>query len=176
MSDATSPMKSFYGTKRVFAVPMTRGAYNQYRGWETPKDENPHDTGYLLEYADGGAPNDPRHKGYISWSPSDVFEASYQPTSGLSFGHALVALKEGKKVSRAGWNGKGMYLILVSGTPKAQLREGTAYRDASGLEECEILPHIDMWTVNAEGRCAFLPGWLASQTDMLSNDWQIVEA
>lgn len=68
----------YEGTKRLLATPMTRGAYNQYRGWETPADENPKDDGYLVEYQDGGKPNCPRHAGYISWSPKDVFERSYK--------------------------------------------------------------------------------------------------
>ena len=93
----------------------------------------------------------------------------------MSFGLAVEALKLGTRVARAGWNGKGMWLVLVPGTPKAQLREGTPYRNALGLEECEILPHIDMWTTNADGRRAMLPGWLASQTDMLADDWQLID-
>lgn len=96
-------------------------------------------------------------------------------SDGMSFGLAIEALKAGKRVSRAGWNGNGMWLVLVPGTPVAQLREGTPYRTALGLEECEILPHIDMWTINAQGRRAMLPGWLASQSDMLADDWAIVE-
>lgn len=94
--------------------------------------------------------------------------------SNLTFGQAIEALKAGERVARKGWNGKGMWLVLVPGTLDAQLREGTPYREALGLEECEILPHIDMWTTNAEGRRAMLPGWLASQTDMLSEDWEIL--
>lgn len=92
----------------------------------------------------------------------------------MDFGDAIRALKAGQKVARGGWNGKGMWLMLVPGTPVASLREGTPYRNALGAEECEILPHIDMWTVNTNGRRAMLPGWLASQTDMLSDDWEIV--
>ncbi|UZD96259.1 DUF2829 domain-containing protein [Pseudomonas corrugata] len=92
----------------------------------------------------------------------------------MSFGTAIVALKAGGKVARAGWNGKGMWLVLVPGTPAAQLREGSPYHAALGLAECEVLPHIDMWTINAEGRRAMLPGWLASQSDMLADDWQLV--
>ena len=92
----------------------------------------------------------------------------------MNFGSAIEAMKMGQKVARAGWNGKGMWLVLVPGTPKAQLRDGTPYRTALGLDECEILPHIDMWTTNADGRRAMLPGWLASQTDMLADDWQII--
>lgn len=74
--------KLYEGTKRLLAQPMTRGAYNQYRGWETPADENPADPGYLVEYQDGGKPNCPRHAGYISWSPADVFERSYKEVPG----------------------------------------------------------------------------------------------
>jgi len=70
---------AFYvGTKILTAERMTRSQYNQYRSWATPANENPNDEGYLVEYRDGGAPNDPRHKGYISWSPKEVFEKSYR--------------------------------------------------------------------------------------------------
>jgi len=167
-------MKHYIGTKQITAQPMIRGEYNIYRGWTLPDDEDGSDAGYLVEYQDGGVGNHPDHKGYISWSPKQQFEEAYQESGSLSFGHALVALKDGKRVARSGWNGKGMWLVLVAGTPLAQLREGTVYRTATGLDECEILPHIDMWTTNAHGRRAMLPGWLASQTDMLADDWCIL--
>lgn len=92
----------------------------------------------------------------------------------LNFGQAIEALKSGKKVSRAGWNGKGMWLVLVPGTPSVTPTEGSPYHKA-GITSCEILPHIDMWTTNAEGRRAMLPGWLASQSDMLAEDWSLVD-
>ena len=107
----------------------------------------------------------------------DIFAKTYDAAEvgeGMSFGQALEAIKAGKRIARTGWNGKGMWLVLVPGTPVAQLRDGTPYREATGLEQCEILPHIDMWTVNAEGRRAMLPGWLASQSDMLADDWAVV--
>ena len=166
-------MRMYYGTKALLAGLMTRGEYCAYRGWSVPENENPADYGYLVEYLDGGPPNDERHAGYISWSPLDVFERSYQPVTAMSFGHAIAALKAGKKVARLGWNGKGMWLILVNGRVQAPLSD--PYKSATGLDECEILPHIDMWTVNASGRRAMLPGWLASQSDMLADDWMIVE-
>lgn len=129
--------------------------------------------------------NDGRDLGAIELSPENVealataalADLYREPslTSGMSFGDAITALKAGKKVARGGWNGKGMWLVLVPGQPSVTLRAGTPYAAAlPGTEQCEILPHIDMWTVNADGRRAMLPGWLASQTDMLSNDWQIV--
>lgn len=167
-------MDTFIGTKMVNAIPMTRAEYNDFRGWQLPADENGADEGYLVEYLDGGQPNTAEYAGYVSWSPKEQFDNAYRPVSGMSFGLALEALKKGHRVSRAGWNGKGMWLVLVPGTPVAQLRDGTPYREATGLEQCEILPHIDMWTVNAEGRRAMLPGWQASQSDMLADDWAVV--
>lgn len=169
-------MNRYIGVKEINAKPMTRQAYNDLRGWQLPADENGADEGYLVEYIDGGKANHPDFQGYISWSPADVFDRAYKPTNGMSFGLAIAALKNGQKVARRGWNGKGMWLVLVPGTPTVELRPNTPY--ANALPEhshCEILPHIDMWTTNSEGRRAMLCGWLASQTDMLSDDWEIVK-
>ncbi len=93
----------------------------------------------------------------------------------MMFEQALPELKAGKKIARAGWNGKGMWLIWIPGTPNATLGAGTAYQKALQQDQCEILPHIDMWTINAHGRRAMLPGWLASQSDLLADDWEVVE-
>lgn len=168
-------MKQYIGVKLINAKPMTRIEYNNFRGWELPADENGNDEGFLVEYLDGGKANTEAYEGYVSWSPKDVFEKAYGETTGMTFGLALEALKRGHKVSRAGWNGKGMWLVLVPGTKDVALRAGTPYEKALGdVPPIEILPHIDMWTTNSEGRRAMLPGWLASQTDMLSSDWSIV--
>lgn len=66
--------------KQVFAKPMTRGEYNDLRGWIAPPNENREDAGYLVEYTDGGKPNHEDFTGYISWSPKDVFEQGYTET------------------------------------------------------------------------------------------------
>jgi hypothetical protein len=71
-------MLPYNGTKTLLARPMARGEYNTYRGWVAPEGEDQDVHGYLVEYADGGKPNDPRHEGYISWSPADVFEKTYR--------------------------------------------------------------------------------------------------
>lgn len=76
-------MNKYIGTKELLAKPMTRGEYNEYRGWELPENENQDDKGYLVEYLDGGKPNDSRHAGYISWSPADVFEKTYKTVDTL---------------------------------------------------------------------------------------------
>lgn len=93
----------------------------------------------------------------------------------MNFGQALQHLKEGKKVARQGWNGKGMWLVLVPGSENIKPRAGTPYSNAGLTEEIQILPHIDMYTTDSSGRRAMLPGWLASQTDMLSEDWTLVD-
>lgn len=163
------PMPLFVGTKLVHATPMTRGEYNEYRGWNQPANENPEEPGFLVEYTDGGKPNHPTHEGYISWSPETVFTPAYKPSGQWDFGQALVMLKRGYKLQRKGWNGKGMWLILVPGSTGIRPVAGTPYSNAGLTENVDINPHIDMYT--ADG--AMQPGWLASQTDMLAEDWQI---
>lgn len=76
----------YIGKKILKATPLTRGDYNNYRDWITPEDENPGDEGYLVEYLDGGKSNHPDHKGYISWSPKDVFEVAYIPMGHIPTG------------------------------------------------------------------------------------------
>ena len=97
----------------------------------------------------------------------------------LNYSDALEALKDGERVARSGWNGKGMWVVLIPGTKDVSLRSGTPYhralQRAYGLvtadEPQEILPHLDMWTVNGDGRRAWLVGWAASQSDQLANDF-----
>lgn len=85
----------------------------------------------------------------------------------MNFGGALEKLKAGGRVARAGWNGKGMWLILVAGS-RVVPREGTPYTIAADEDgEVSINPHIDMKTATGEMQ----PGWLASQTDLLADDW-----
>lgn len=89
------------------------------------------------------------------------------------FGWAIRLLKNGGRVAREGWNGKGMYLwLLPSAMVKAEwCREPhlRAVAEAHG-GEIEALGSIRMMT--ADGKV--LTGWLASQTDMLAEDWMEV--
>ncbi len=89
----------------------------------------------------------------------------------MNFGEAIQALKSGSKVARAGWNGKGMFLIYVPGTIDAKLNEGTPYQVALQSNIVTINPHIDMYIATGQ----FQPGWLASQTDMLADDWELIQ-
>ena len=71
-----SSLDHYIGTKIILATPMTRQEYNNYRGWELPKNEEGNDEGYLVEYPDGIS-NHPEHRGYISWSPKSQFDMAY---------------------------------------------------------------------------------------------------
>lgn len=156
---------AYVGLKEIDAIPMTRGEYNLFRGWNIPAEENSKDKGYIVRYPDG----------YISWSPEKQFEEAYAESGNLSFSAAVHLMKKGHKLARAGWNGKGMWVIYVPGTKKAELREGTPYAKHLKRKTVEILPHFDMWTINAKGRRAMLPGWLASQSDIDATDWCVVK-
>ena len=153
-------MKQYIGVKLINAIDMTRAAYNILRDWELPAGENGDDAGYLVEYLDGGQANHKDFKGYISWSPKAVFENAYGPTDGMTFGLALEALKKGYKVARRGWNGKGQWLFMI---PKSH------WETTRGLELLDGRPWIGIKTVDE----CFMP-WVASQSDMLVTDWEIV--
>jgi hypothetical protein len=171
-------MDTYIGTKVVKARPMNRGDYNIYRGWTLPSDENGKDDGYLVEYRDGGKPNDSRHAGYISWSPKDVFESAYKVITGMTFGQAIEAAKAGSKIARSGWNGKNMFVVYMPAMDLAAYNDQTQQRRVNdrtakfvGADKAlHILPYFAMYTATGE----WLPGWLASQTDMLAEDWTIV--
>ncbi len=163
-------MQKFIGLKLVIAVAMTRLAYNDYRGWQLPEDEDGTDEGYLVEYLDGGKPNHPDHAGYISWSPKEQFDRAHHPTDGMTFGLAIEALKHGERVARTGWNGKGMWLILTHGRVINNIEPNSFYERCGFEAPVTICSHIDMKA--ADG--SMVVGWLASQTDMLADDWIIV--
>jgi hypothetical protein len=93
----------------------------------------------------------------------------------MKFGEAITLLNAGHPVTRAGWNGKGMFLVRAGGykvaaedaRPNGIITK--EFLQGRGLTHLEILPHIDMWTAQN----TYLAGWLASQSDMLADDWMI---
>ena len=85
----------------------------------------------------------------------------------MNFGQAIEALKNGENVSRKGWNGKGMFLFLAENLGFETKADMEAFQK-SGMNVCNS---ICMLTA----QCEIVVGWLASQTDMLAEDWMIVE-
>lgn len=106
--------------------------------------------GYKVVYRDG----------YRSWSPQAEFEDAYHECSAMTFGLALEALKKGQKVQRDGWNGKGLWLELQVPDTHSKM----------------TLPYIFMsYPSDAKTTPGARVPWLASQTDVLADDWKIVE-
>lgn len=86
----------------------------------------------------------------------------------MNFGQALEHLKRGDKVAREGWNGKGMFLFLVPGSTFKVNRAPLLgiYPEGTEINYC---PHIDMKTADNK-----IVPWLASQTDVLAEDWIVL--
>ena len=116
-------------------------------------------------------------KAYIG-TTEDVFERAYRPSSSLDFGTALYALKAGYRVAREGWYGKGMWLALsgpLEGRriPAAQFwsQRNAEYAAQTIDGSANVLPCITMKTAAGDIQM----GWLASQADMLAEDWFVIE-
>jgi hypothetical protein len=149
-------MEKYLGVKVINAESATKYDYEMNIKGVDCKEDN--QEGYIVIYEDG----------YVSWSPKDVFEKAYRRIDNLTFGLAVEALKKGNKVARKGWNGKGMFLIGI-GLPGCEDWNMPGERSAlhNGIE---LMPWIGMKTADEK----FVP-WLASQTDMLAEDWCIIE-
>jgi len=87
-------------------------------------------------------------------------------TTGLTFSRALQIIKQGGRVARAGWNGKGMFIFLVPGSRFTVNRAPLLgiYPEGTVID---YHAHIDMKT--AQG---YVVPWLASQADLLAEDWE----
>lgn len=150
-------MKQYIGTKLIEAEPAYRvdGKTVQPTTWPIPEGSVAEE-GYAVRYPDG----------YMSWSPKEVFEEAYRPTDNLNFGLAIEAAKKGRKISRAGWNGKDQYV---------QLATCISYTDPSGAVVNAEHKAIGNQALAFVGTSGVQLGWLASQADMLADDWTIVE-
>jgi hypothetical protein len=200
-------MKKYLGVKVVSAEPMSRNAAGEaglIRDYKSEKIKIECD-GYKVVYEDGyesWSPYDVFEKAYrqlpvsnslisyevrgeygLNWhfaegSLSDSGDCDNIRTTDLTFGQAIEALKQGKKVTRKGWNGKGMFLWLnIGGKIAAEKCDNEMIKDLAIKNGGEILElgTVCMYTHDSTGRKAVLTGWLASQSDMLSEDWEIIE-
>lgn len=149
-------MKQYIGTKLIEAEPAFRCEGKVYpKSGPYPRSMKLED-GYKVRYADG----------YESWSPKDVFEEAYRPIDGMNFGLAIEAAKKGRKIARRGWNGKGQFVELATGI--GYVRQDGRIVNAEHLAVGnKAFAFVDTSGVQM--------GWLASQADMLADDWEIVE-
>lgn len=141
-------MRKYIGTKLVEAESCA--------AWKDAGDHKVGDPGYKVRYPDG----------YESWSPEEVFEQAYRPTDGMSFGLAIEAARKGFKIARRGWNGKGQYVELAA---------GISYSDAYGRIVNAEHRAIGNQAFAFVGTSGVQMGWLASQADMLADDWEVIQ-
>jgi len=102
------------------------------------------------------------------------FNDNFNTSKSLTFGDALEALKQGERVARMGWTSKGMYIFLISSEANGSAIHDYYGSDVGNEDDVICLPSIGMYTIDSSGCRALFNGWLASQTDMLSDDWVIV--
>lgn len=152
-------MKKYLGVKIVHGEPMTD--YEFAKTIDRPYNVGPKpQEGYKVLYLDG----------YVSWSPKEVFKEAYRIIDGnMTFGLAIEAMRKGYKVARKGWNDRGMHLFLMHGR-SIQSRITECYGNGVAEETPVVVDSICMYTAQK----TVVVGWLASQTDMLADDWEIV--
>lgn len=141
-------MQKYIGTKIIEAEPC--------KAWKDTKLHKAGEDGYKVRYPDG----------YESWSPKDVFEEAYRPTDCMSFGLAIEAMKKGKKVARRGWNGKNQHIELAT---------RISYMTSEGVFVNVEHEAIGNKAIAFCGTSGVQMGWLASQADMLADDWEVVK-
>lgn len=160
-------MKKYIGTKVIMAEPMTMTEAQKVLGREI-KPTTVEEDGYLVEYKDG----------YKSWSPKSVFEESYREMKDMYFGQAICALNAGQAIRRAGWNGKGLFVVRqvpahIFGNiiPKMQ----SLPQSAKDILMSREIPHIyyanQMLIINPDGRA---DSWVPSVSDVFAQDWEVV--
>lgn len=149
-------MKKYIGTKIVKAEPSIRVDGKICHPGTMLSLCPQAEQGFTVLYSDG----------YLSWSPKEVFEEAYRETDGMPFGLAIEAIKKGKKVARRGWNGKEQYIELAVNISylNSKWEQVNAEHKDSGSAAIAFV-----------GTRGVQLGWLASQSDMLSDDWYIVE-
>ena len=144
-------MQKYIGTKIIEAEPC--------KAWKDTKLHKAGEDGYKVRYPDG----------YESWSPKDVFNEAYRPTDCMNFGLAIEAAKKGAKITRRGWNGKGMFLYYV---PEGRYPARTDAAKSIATEDGKVDYGAYIAMKTAQGNVV---PWLASQTDILADDWEVVE-
>ena len=157
-------MKHYIGTKVVQAEPAFRVSAGDFKNvihpktYAVPEDRTGQtwEDGYKVTYSDG----------YESWSPKEVFEEAYRPTDGMNFGLAIEAAKRGERIARKGWNGKNQYVELAC---------CVSYMNSDQLIVNADHKNIGNKALAFVGTSGVQLGWLASQADMLAEDWYIVE-
>lgn len=143
---------------------------------------------YLVRYE----PTDEQPHGYLSYSPRAVFEAGYSAIvpaehrrsyegggRGLTFGQAIEQARADNAIARDGWNGKGMFVVLMPPLflPPFNTQDTARKvndRTAKWIGEDQPLdcqPYFSLYTADKKWQ----PGWNPSTPDVLADDWCVVQ-
>lgn len=166
-------MKTYRSTRLVKAAPIAHvdvrpdgaavldlvgaGSLRVTRAWFVRHGPVP--GGYFVRYPDG----------YESFCPAAPFERDHFAVgSDVSFGDAVLAMKAGRRVTRAGWNGQGMFAYLV---PAASYPAQTGAAKAHYGEGALVPYRAYLALKTAQGDVAT---WSPSCSDVLAEDWQVL--
>lgn len=129
--------------------PMKLGSYFESRNWSIPSDIPKDTAGYKIKNSIE----------LSSWLSCKEFKSKF---SELDFSDALRLLKRGFAIAREGWNGKGIFIVMQKPDANSKMTHPYIYIDTTGLVTDSDLAPKDR-----------VP-WVASQTDLLAEDWVIV--
>lgn len=153
-------MSKYVGIKQVDAVPMAVAATPQYPSM----DGHPEGTeGYEVTYPDG----------YVSWSPKDVFDAAYKPTTSMSFPEALYMMKQGHSVACAHWN--TFFMRVEIGTvkkplpPLEEIADGTLTEYPTAVTMLYDAPMFQLTTEELE----VFQDWHPNRLDLQCSSWYV---
>lgn len=96
----------------------------------------------------------------------------------MNFGDALLALKSEKRIARSGWNGKGMFIVMMPPLYLPPFNTQDTFRKVNDRtakwigedKPLDCQPYIAMYTATKQWQ----PGWLASQADLFAEDWEVI--
>lgn len=192
------PLKTVAGTKFIQASEeITKEQYCKIRGWEVPANEDPNELGRLVVYPnpEGKPSNLPGYDGYVSWSPKFAFDEVYRENGNLSFGHAIEAMKQGKRAARKGWNQKGMFVFIqipsqisyevvskMQSLPQL-VKDEFINRIYKASDSGALMMNVNDPLLSIKYQNHFgivypdntISGWTASPSDILKNDWEILD-
>lgn len=187
-TEATMEMPQYQSHKKVWALKIKAVQFIGPNGETTPEES----TTVIMHFEDplyGPRQEETENRptpgpgwfflvyedGYHSFSPAAQFEDGYTKIekqvarTNHTFAEVIDLLKDGKRLARKGWNGKGLFVFLVPGSTFKVNRPPLLGIYPEGTD-IEYHAHVDIRSVDGK-----IVPWTPSQTDMLAHDWEIVE-
>lgn len=168
-------MKKYIGLVSLLAIAMTFEAFSKHQGSEMKDHVDGTAEGYLVKYENG----------FEFWVSKEEFEKSNKPCNRLTFGHAIEALKHGKRLAREGWNGNNMFIFMQVPAiinkdivPKMQslpddVKAEFQKRFDNPSEQIDAIYYQNQIAMVSSSNV--ITGWSPSVSDALADDWTILD-